>query len=132
MKTPPDKQWKLLELAYEDFKSVEQDPAYHVDMMVFHVKHQNFPKCVVCLAGAVMARTLESPATAALTPFDFSYPWESALCTISDIALGDPPRYAPDVVKDFAATNYKPYVEDPAQWHNYIAGLIKLLKELDI
>lgn len=132
MKHPPDKQWQLLELAYADFKSVEMDPAYRVDMMVFHTKNPWYPECYVCLAGAVMARTLQVPINTITTPIDFTSGWKAALYNISSVALGDLPSYTTDVVAKFIEQHYKPYKGDPAAWHNYITGLIQLLKELDV
>lgn len=132
MKHPPDKQWQLLELAYADLKSVEMDPTYRVDMMVFHAKNPWYPECLVCMAGAVMARTLQVPINTITTPSDFASGWKAALYNISNVALGDPPHFAPDVVGKFTEQHYKPYNADPAAWHNYIVGLIQLLKELDV
>lgn len=58
MKHPPDKLWQLLELAYADFKSIESDPEYRISMFVYHNNRKATQPCTVCMAGAVMARTL--------------------------------------------------------------------------
>ena len=58
MKTPPDKLWQLLELAYADFKSIESDPEYRINMFVYHNNRKATQPCTVGMAGAVMARTL--------------------------------------------------------------------------
>ena len=55
--TLPDTLHGLLELALRDFDSVAQDPAYKVNMRAWLRKAGGV--CHVCLAGAVMAKTLK-------------------------------------------------------------------------
>ena len=53
----PDKPSKLLKLALNDLKKVEKDDNYRVDMDNWHNSMEGI--CYVCLAGAVMAKTLK-------------------------------------------------------------------------
>lgn len=54
--TLPDKLSALLRLAVHDARLVAKDPRYELDMDVWHSVHGN--KCAVCMAGAVMVRSL--------------------------------------------------------------------------
>ena len=60
----PDRPSALIRLAMRDLDEVEADPHYEIDMMEWHTgilkgdkKFGDLP-CRVCLAGAVMAKTL--------------------------------------------------------------------------
>ena len=57
----PDKPSELIELALKDLASVERSKAYKVDMGTWHSPAKYDGPCSVCLAGAVMARTLRMP-----------------------------------------------------------------------
>lgn len=61
----PEKLSDLLELALNDLASVEADPLYLVEMNMWHQPlirvTPDDPACGVCLAGSVLARTLEVP-----------------------------------------------------------------------
>ncbi len=56
----PNKPSKLINLALNDLERVEKDDRYIVDMEDWHVPEEN-GQCFVCLAGAVMAKTLGAP-----------------------------------------------------------------------
>lgn len=51
----PDTLHELLEVAIRDLKAVDKSEDYEIDMTVWY--HTN-DKCKVCMAGAVMAKTL--------------------------------------------------------------------------
>jgi hypothetical protein len=58
-KTLPGKPSELLRLAMHDLTLIEKDPNYKVNMSVWHTGSNSlFPACEVCLAGAVMAKSL--------------------------------------------------------------------------
>ena len=65
----PDKPSELLRLALEDEEKCHNSPDYIVDMEIWHRPLSG--KCTVCLAGAVMAQTLESNKTMMLSPAKF-------------------------------------------------------------
>ena len=54
----PNKKSELLTLALRDLEVVEKDNKYTVDMGDYY--HQTMNSCYVCLAGAVMANTLDA------------------------------------------------------------------------
>jgi hypothetical protein len=64
----PDKPSDLLELALRDLEFVEQDDKYRVRMWMWHLPERAFMQpaspplyCNVCLAGSVLAKTLNVP-----------------------------------------------------------------------
>jgi hypothetical protein len=59
MQILPDKTSELLEVALRDLEACEADPKYRVAMHTWH--HYLTPEdvCLVCLAGAVMAKSLD-------------------------------------------------------------------------
>lgn len=64
MKKPqlPEKVSELIRLALADLRKIEGDNRYVVNMMTWHVPtwHGGSEECSVCLAGAVMAKTLHA------------------------------------------------------------------------
>ena len=61
----PDKPSALLRVALSDLAKVEQDIRYKVDMSSYHVVRPG-GICHVCLAGAVMAKSLKVPFVSAI------------------------------------------------------------------
>ena len=61
----PEKMSDLLELAISDLKKCENDPKYEIGMRYWHTFTN--PVCLVCLAGSVLAKTLEVPRDAFLS-----------------------------------------------------------------
>ena len=83
-KVLPDKPSALIRLALEDMAKCEEDPDYEVEMSCFHLPNQDcvpdnpatmqikpVKRCLVCLAGSVMAQTLGAADTEWLHPADF-------------------------------------------------------------
>ena len=76
MKSLPNKPSELVELAILDLKAIEQNPNYLIAMDSWHVgsyrDHPNIerPRCLVCLAGAVMAQSLGIETTMTVKPWD--------------------------------------------------------------
>lgn len=50
----------LIRIALADLEACEADPLYEIDMDVWHVPNSH---CAICLAGSVMAKTLNVPRT---------------------------------------------------------------------
>lgn len=55
----PDKKSELIRLAIADLEKCEQDPNYTIDMTRWHEPRYD-GVCQVCLAGSVMAKTLNA------------------------------------------------------------------------
>lgn len=68
MTTLPDKPSDLIRLALSDLARCERSPKYEIDMGDWHRPNG---KCLVCLAGSVMAKTLEAPMHKRWWPKDF-------------------------------------------------------------
>lgn len=69
----PDKPSELIRVALKDLKSVEKSPFYKVDMLRWHKGLTLSRRCTVCLAGAVMARTLKMPILKDITPYTHEF-----------------------------------------------------------
>ena len=71
--TLPDKPSKVIRLALRDLFDVEHDPDYAINMNYFHTPYvdPDWEKCHVCFAGAVMAKTLNTPIDQNALPEDF-------------------------------------------------------------
>lgn len=67
----PNKPSDLLDVALRDLEACEQDDNYEIRMSLWHSSNHNLDKkCFVCLAGAVMAKTMGTPVTARGDPYD--------------------------------------------------------------
>ena len=64
--TLPDTLWELLAVARSDALAIARDPRYALNMGAWHTP--SGITCHVCLAGAVMARSLQAPRDARLSP----------------------------------------------------------------
>jgi hypothetical protein len=71
MTSLPDLPSALIVVALADLAKVEADPRYAVNMSWWHRPKDKSRRCVVCLAGAVMAKTLGSDPTKYLAPYSF-------------------------------------------------------------
>ena len=91
MKTLPNKASDLLELAMKDIKKIEKNPVYILDMGSWHQpEFQNFDfDCAVCLAGCVMANTLEIEAELSREPEDFKDDIRLKLYAIDELRGGE-------------------------------------------
>lgn len=91
----PTKQWAMLQMALADFDIISKNPRYCINMGAWHEPNylQNddgdlIPVCFVCLAGAVMARTLEAPIYQFTSPIRYSIAWEDALMRLNILRTG--------------------------------------------
>ena len=91
---PPSKPSELIRLALRDLRSVERSKKYSVNM---HAWHQPLSDqvCEVCLAGAVMARSLKVPHNLGINPVELdtclgvSAGWYAPLSALNDLRIGD-------------------------------------------
>lgn len=84
MKHPPTKLSDLLELAVNDAKRCQKDK---LNMDTWHTFED--PICHVCMAGAVMAKTLHMPLRAAACPEELTNDWYEPLCAIDAMRTGE-------------------------------------------
>lgn len=56
---PPDKLSDLIRLALGDLRKCEESPNYRINMIYWHLNIPDESRCIVCLAGSVMAQTLQ-------------------------------------------------------------------------
>ena len=61
----------LIRRALSDLAACEIHDDYVVDMRVWHAPGKDSGQCVVCLAGAVMAQTLDAPFGSSVHPSDY-------------------------------------------------------------
>lgn len=72
MEKLPNKLSELIRVALADLELVEGDPRYQVNMERWHRPDFKKNTCQVCLAGSVMAKTLEAPADEFKTYGDYT------------------------------------------------------------
>ena len=65
----PDNLVDLIEVAINDMKAVKADTNYSFNVNYWHMSCQS--KCVVCVAGAIMAKSLNSDPNISVQPSDF-------------------------------------------------------------
>ncbi len=71
MKQLPDTIQELLELAIADAEVIAKDPRYKLNMGEWHLYNDESQQCEVCIAGAVIARTLKADIKDFLLPADY-------------------------------------------------------------
>jgi hypothetical protein len=87
----PYKPSKLLTIALKDLQKVEKlKKDYRIDMWDYHqASYSSSDTCSVCLAGAVMARTLKTPKTKTVHPEVFGDHNHYALRAIDLFRMGE-------------------------------------------
>jgi hypothetical protein len=115
----PEKLSDLLNLALDDLGMVEADPKYKVVMIEWHSPSPSRTHCQVCLAGAVMAKSLGVPPEALHAPADFAADVCDKLKALDALRLGtvelafNSIRVAPP----FGNRRVPTYELDPKGWH---------------
>lgn len=87
MKTLPSEPSELLMLALMDLEKIENTPGYVIDMGMWHEPRGGF--CHVCLAGAVLAETLNKPMNWDFDHFSMTTELHSKLNAINNLRTGD-------------------------------------------
>jgi len=133
--TLPNKPSELLALALEDLILVEKDPRYKVHMGVYHcITEEIGPECFVCLAGTVMAKTLDVDLTDFADPYDYHKEIRNKLLALDYFRIGaledalfklgvNIQDY--DLVKNFEAP---PYSRSAEEFKDAIKNMIRLLQ----
>ena len=128
----PDKPSELLALALFDLEKVERSSEYEVIMGDWHQPKKS-GVCEVCMAAAVMAKTLKVDRLITRMPSDFETDTEKKLCAIDYLRRGDltvalyvlgfdHPRF---LVGEIDVVDYQ---DDPQQFKKDMQDLIKALK----
>ena len=82
----PDKPSELIRLALYDLELCEQDERYAINMSRWHLPSEN--ECLVCLAGSVMAKSLNADAWNYLDPCDYNHKTEMKLIALDEFRTG--------------------------------------------
>lgn len=85
----PDVASQLIYLAIEDLIKTEKDEDYSINMSLYHGWGFCVVGCQVCLAGAVMAKTLECDYSEDFIPSDFPYSNELKLRALDYFRVGE-------------------------------------------
>lgn len=128
--TLPDLPSALIRFALADLALVEADPRYFVEMGDWH--YPSAGTCEVCLAGAVMAKSLGTSPDTPHHPFDFEDPLANKLRALNFFHTGD--LQAAFLVLDlpdppFLGADITPYDHNPAQFRSDMADLATELME---
>jgi hypothetical protein len=86
--TLPDKPSELIRLALKDLREVEAMPHYKVDMGYWHGIPTGEKECLVCLAGAVMARHLGANPALPYFPDNYSTDLQEKLHALNSLRQG--------------------------------------------
>ena len=124
----------LLRTAMADLKSVEADPRYYVNMGVWHEMSPRTGLCHVCLAGAVMAKSLNFSPTEDIQPAGFNDTVYAQLHALNALRLGEinfalhhldiePPKALP------VRIGVSSYEQNRLQFHADMEALATLLQE---
>ena len=132
----PDKPSDLLQLALDDLQKTENDDRYVINMDVWHDPGPPDNKCRVCLAGSVMAQTLQGSPWLQLRPESFDDgKIDLQLCAIDHFREGDVTlaldileyRFVPATLNDHM--DITPYKDNPTIFREDMLELIKHLRE---
>lgn len=119
MKTLPDKPSELIRIAIADLKKVESMNKYTVDMGAWHDDDKMDSTCHVCMAGSVIACTLDKTGKEHwpnLSPYDFDLDTESKLRAINYLRMGSVGRAFDAIGLNYDEGNK--YMRDICQYHN--------------
>lgn len=79
----------VLELALKDLELVGKDKSYRVNFGAWHTTNERSKLCHVCLAGAVIAKTLKCPPYITTYPSSFTNKAQKRLHALNDVRTGD-------------------------------------------
>lgn len=135
--TLPHKLWQLLQLALDDLKKVENDDKYSICMDLWHFPIDGV--CEVCLAGAVMAKTLEADTMSQFHPSQFGSKLSCKLKALNFLRIGQMGLALTEMgyqENDIKGIDYKldtpDYIDNPKIFHSFFNGIVLKLKELDL
>ena len=131
----PEKASDLIELALADLAKCEKDSHYNIDMGRFHVPTTS--KCLVCFAGAVMAKSLGVSRKESCHPTFFEEWNERRLSALDWFRCGAVVEalrtMGVAVHEHLLALEFKDvcnYEEDREKWREDMVSLAKELRDL--
>ena len=133
----PDKLSDLIDLALSDLEKARNDPRYEINMSAWHrpLKEPNalYPftagKCLVCLAGSVMAFSLGADSQQDKFPKDYDEDTCRKLNALDAIRLGEV-NYALDILNRPTHTNMLvPYASIERDGWKYWKQQIELIAD---
>jgi len=120
---------KLIRLALNDLAKVERSKSYSIYMGAWHTPIG--PNCAVCLAGAVMAKTLETPISNEVGPLSFDVRTRYALEAIDDFRCGSVADGLETLGLDDAGVLDRPITPYSRNRARFKTDMRKLVKELE-
>ena len=108
--TLPEKPSELIRLALKDLATCEASPKYRIHMDAWHQPSEKDEKCLVCLAGAIMAQTLESDPKTDLPPGHFGLRIWLAMQALDCFRTGA-------VGEGLDHLDYRRPLDVPSDWH---------------
>lgn len=128
----PNKKSDLLILALEDYFKIKEDPKYEINMLDWHILSVYNPICMVCLAGSVIAKSLNCDRDITWTPNMFNPYVRQKLHIINDIRSGyiflpDFDKF-PNIDEEYQFNKDIAFYKDPELFENYIQDVIGILQ----
>jgi len=131
MSVLPDRPSELIRVALDDLEKCEADPRYETHMYSWHDPHDG--KCLVCMAGAVMAKRLGAPPALSLAPYSYDFQTARKLraidygrCGLLDEMLFQLNIERPKELPSYIDVAY--YDDDPAAFKSDMRKLAELLE----
>lgn len=133
----PDKLSDLIEVALRDLEAVENDKRYTVNMGWWHRPNVYDHTCIVCLAGSVMAKSLDVSPDRTRYPNDFDDKTEAKLGALNWARVGDVDYALHHLdVPQSSYTSFNrsvvDYQDDPEQFKADMREIVAALKEQDL
>ena len=133
----PDKLSDLIEVALRDLELVENDKRYTVNMDWWHRSNLYDHTCIVCLAGAVMAKSLDVSPDRTRFPNDFDDKTEAKLDALNWARVEDVDYalYHLDIkASDYSCLDREVvcYSDNPEQFKADMREIVAALKEQDL
>ena len=130
----PDKLSDLILVALDDLEKVENDERYTVNMDWWH---RSGDTCLVCLAGSVMAKSLDVSPDRTRFPNDFDEKTEAKLDALNWAHVGDVDYALHHLdVPQSSYTSFNrsvvDYSDDPEQFKADMREIAAVLKEQDL
>ena len=122
----PDKPSELIRLALHDLELCEQDDRYIIDMGKWH--RPEYDICAVCLAGSVMAKSLNKKRHASGGPAKYKSITSRKLYALNEFRLGNIFIGIKLMLKD--SENMLPFIPAPRLISKYDKNPIKFKQQM--